>query len=287
MERAVHVHTDRVDLHTHSLFSDGTLTPTQLVAEAAALGLAGLALTDHDTMDGVDEARAAATAAGMLLVPGIEITTSFRGLSVHLLGYFLDPAHERLRELSAWQRRERDVRAREMVRLLGADFSISWDAVAAHIPPGSTVGRPHIADALVRLGVYPDRSAAFAGALQSNGKYYVAHEALDTVAAIALIRAAGGLPVLAHPAAQRQRRPIPLDRLALLAERGLYGVELDHPEHVAAWVPPLRQAARTLGLVVTGASDYHGAGKPNRLGACTTDLAVVQQMARDANTPLP
>lgn len=260
---------DRFDLHTHSVYSDGTTRPGAIATEAAAVGLTGFALTDHDTADGWDEARQAARDVGVEFLPGIEITTKFRGRSRHLLGYGIERGAGELFEALSDVRDSRWERAREMVRRISRDYAIDWDQVVGE-EDARTVGRPHIADALVTAGYFPDRSTAFAEVLHPSSPYYLGTYAIDTAEAIALVRAAGGLAVLAHPAADRQHAPMPLGDLRALAAAGLWGVELDHPENRADWLPPLRIAAAELGLRATGASDYHGAGKPNLLGECAT-----------------
>jgi predicted metal-dependent phosphoesterase TrpH len=155
------------------------------------------------------------------------------------------------------------------VRRISGDYAIDWDQVVGE-EDARTVGRPHIADALVAAGYFPDRGAVFAGVLHPSSPYYLGTYAIDTAEAIRLVRAAGGVAVLAHPAAERQHAPLPVGDLRALAAAGLWGVELDHPENRADWLPPLRAAAARLGLRATGASDYHGAGKPNLLGERST-----------------
>ncbi|MFC7765625.1 PHP domain-containing protein [Leucobacter soli] len=152
-----------------------------------------------------------------------------------------------------------------MVRRLGADFRITWDEVVGS-EDARTVGRPHIADALVAAGYFTDRTAALTQALHPASPYYLGSSAIDTTEAIRMVRAAGGVPVLAHPAAYRQRTPVGSDELREFAAAGLWGIELQHPENRDDWLPELERAAAELGLTATGASDYHGAGKPNRLG---------------------
>ena len=257
------------DLHTHSVHSDGTTRPAAIAREAAELGLTGFALTDHDTIDGWEEARDEAASAGIEFLPGIEITTKFGGRSRHLLGYGIAPQAGELVEALAAVRESRTSRAREMVRRLAPDFGITWEEVLGE-EDARTVGRPHIADALVAAGHFADRTAAFAEVLHPRSPYYLGTMAIDTVEAIRLVRAAGGVAVLAHPAADRQRMPQPESDIARFARAGLWGIELDHPENRADWLPALRVAAVDLGLTATGASDYHGAGKPNRLGERTT-----------------
>lgn len=280
---------DRYDLHTHSVHSDGTTTPTEIAREAAGLGLGGFALTDHDTTQGWDEARAAADQLGIGFLPGMEITTRDGGRSTHLLAYGLEPSHGELAAALETVRTARVERAREMVRLLGVDFGIDWDSVAGDSAEAveaedrataleRTLGRPHIADALVAAGYFPSRTEAFAGVLRPGSPYYLPTYAIETADAIRMVRDAGGLPVLAHPAAGRHSRavdPLSLERFALA---GLWGIELDHPENREDWLPQLRRLAAEHGLRVTGASDYHGAGKPNRLGERTSSAEVWEEI---------
>ncbi len=272
------------DLHTHSVHSDGTTSPTEIAQHAAELGLAGIALTDHDTISGWDEARDAARTHSLEFVPGMEITTEHAGRSRHLLAYGIDPAAGELFEALALVRSARLDRAREMVRRVARDYRISWDDVVG-TENERTVGRPHIADALVAAGYFADRSTAFERVLFPGSPYYLGTYAIATRDAIRMVSAAGGRAVLAHPAAMRQRRPTDPIELAELAEAGLWGVELDHPEHRAEWVPPLAAAAERLGLERTGASDFHGAGKPNRLGERTTPADVVGRLMAGLATP--
>ncbi|QZY52481.1 PHP domain-containing protein [Leucobacter tenebrionis] len=272
------------DLHTHSVFSDGTMRPGEIAREAAELGLAGFALTDHDTVDGWEEAREAARAVGVDFLPGIEITTKHNGRSRHLLGYGIDPAAGELFEALAEVRSSRLGRAREMVRRLSANYAITWDAVVGE-EDARTVGRPHIADALVAAGYFADRSTAFAEILHPRSPYYLGTYAIETVEAIRLVNAAGGAAALAHPAAFRQRTPTSARELREIAAAGLWAVELEHPENRADWVPALVETASELGLAVTGSSDYHGAGKPNRLGQHTTAPALVERLRERVATP--
>lgn len=265
------------DLHTHSLISDGTTRPSEIAAEAAGIGLAGFALTDHDTIDGWDEAREAAAAHGIDFLPGIEVTTKHGWHSPHVLGYGVDPTASALFDALDRVREARFSRTRRMVDLLAADYDIDWDGVVGDSEV-ITVGRPHIADALIAAGYFEDRGAAFADVLHPRSPYYVSMTALDTVEAIRLIRAAGGVAVLAHPAARRQHEPVSSEELDEYAGAGLWGIELEHPENRKRWLPALRAAAAELGLQPTGSSDFHGEGKPNRLGEHTTPLEVVERI---------
>lgn len=272
------------DLHTHSLISDGTTTATEIVAEAASLGLEGIALTDHDTIDGWDEAREAAATHGIDFLPGIEVTTKYASKSRHLLGYGIDPGFAELFTALEEVQVSRLGRARAMVDLVAKDYAITWDDVVAD-SPAVTVGRPHIADALVEAGYSLDRSAAFNDILFPGSKYYVPTYAIDTIEAIRLVRAAGGVAVLAHPVAFRQASPTPASAVYSFAAAGLYGIELDHPENREDWLPPMREAAAKCSLVVTSSSDYHGAGKPNRLGERTTAASEVAKIRELVATP--
>ncbi|MFE4470283.1 PHP domain-containing protein [Leifsonia sp. NPDC056824] len=275
-----------VDLHTHSSVSDGTETPAELVRAAAAAGLGTIAITDHDSTAGWASAAAAGAEAGVTVIPGMELSTRIEFASVHMLAYLFDPTDE---ALVAETRRIRDGRMRraeDMVRRIAEDYEITWADVLAQATEGATVGRPHIADALVARGLAADRSAAFAGILHWRSGYFQPHYAPDPATGIRLIRGAGGVPVLAHPATS-SRGVIPEDRLRRLVKAGLFGLELDHRENRAEGVAVLRGYAAKYGLRITGSSDYHGAGKPNRLGENTTDPAVVELMIEEATGAAP
>ncbi len=269
----------RYDLHTHSVHSDGTTTPAEIAEEAASIGLAGFALTDHDTVEGWKVARETAARLGIDFLPGMEITTKHDHRSTHLLAYGLEPELPELTASLSKVRSSRHGRAREMVSRLAADFDIDWASV---IEGGEdrTLGRPHIADALVNAGYYPDRGAAFEEVLHPRSPYYVPTYAIDTVDAIRMVRDAGGVSVLAHPAAGRMSRSVDVSALQEFVAAGLWGIELDHPENREEWIPPLTAFAKSNGLRITGASNYHGAGKANRLGECTSS-AETWQAIRD------
>ncbi len=256
----------RIDLHTHSTASDGTQSPAQVVAAAAVAGLDVVALTDHDTTAGWDEAARAAREHGVALVRGTEVSARASGISIHLLSYLQDPAHPALVAELDRTRDARLNRARQIVDLLAADYPITWDDVLAHSRDAVVVGRPHIADALVALGIVPDRDAAFARLLASDGPYHVPHYAPDGPDAVRAIRAAGGVPVFAHPGADARGRIVPDRVFDRLAAAGLGGIEVDHRDHSPQQRARLTAIAGRLGLLVTGSSDYHGAGKANRLG---------------------
>ncbi|GLY56454.1 metal-dependent phosphoesterase [Cellulosimicrobium cellulans] len=268
----------RIDLHTHSTASDGTDAPGEVVEAAAAAGLDVVALTDHDTTAGWAQATDAALAHGVALVRGAEISARSGGISVHVLSYLHDPAHAALLAELDRTRDARTSRARRMVDLIAEDYPITWEDVLAQTVAGTTIGRPHIADALVAAGLAPDRSAAFATILATDTPYYVPHYAPDAVVAVRGIRAAGGVPVFAHPGADGRGRVVADAVIEEMAEAGLAGLEVFHRDHDERQRARLEDLARTLGLFVTGSSDYHGAGKPNRLGENTTAPTVLEQI---------
>jgi predicted metal-dependent phosphoesterase TrpH len=274
-----------VDLHVHSRVSDGTGSPADLVSEARDAGLAMFALTDHDTTAGWAEARREAERTGLGLIPGIELSTRLEWRSVHVLGYLLDPLDPVLVAETDRIRKARRSRARRIVDRIGEDYPLSWDDVLAQTTPGSTVGRPHIADALVALGLEADRSAAFAGILHPRTGYVEPHYAPTPLKGVELITAAGGVPVIAHPGASGRDRVLPEPVVAQLVDAGLFGFELHHRENTAEGARRVAELIERFGLEATGSSDYHGTGKPNRLGEHVTDPAVVERLlARGTGT---
>jgi 3',5'-nucleoside bisphosphate phosphatase len=275
-----------IDLHAHSTASDGTDAPAGVVVAAAEAGLDVVALTDHDTTAGWAAAAAQAAVTGVTVVLGSEISARWEGISVHLLCYLQDPGHPALLAEIERTRTARLSRARTMVGLLAADFDLTWDDVMAHTGADATVGRPHIADALVARGVVPDRSAAFTTMLVPSSRYYVPHYAPDARDAVAAIRAAGGVPVFAHPGADQRGRTVPDAAVEQLVDAGLAGLEVHHRDHSPAQVGRLSALAERLGLLVTGSSDYHGGGKPNRLGEHTTERAVLERIEEQGTTAL-
>jgi predicted metal-dependent phosphoesterase TrpH len=260
-----------IDLHAHSTASDGTTPPAALPRLAAEAGLTVLALTDHDTFAGLAAASVASAASDIELVPGVEISCRLDDAEVHLLGLFVDPLHALLAaelELIRTDRTRRAVRMVERCRELGAP--ISQEQVEA-IAAGAPLGRPHIAAALAAVGI---TDAFTSDWIADGGRADVPKHVLSTVDAIGLVRAAGGVAVLAHPRSVKRRAEVSDTQLARLAEAGLAGIEADHPEQPPEVRERLREVAGELGLLVTGSSDFHGARKAVRLGECTTSPEV-------------
>ncbi|MFD4158578.1 PHP domain-containing protein [Streptomyces hydrogenans] len=277
----------RIDLHSHSTASDGTDTPAELVRNAVAAGLDVVALTDHDTTRGHAEAIAAAP-EGLTVVPGAELSCRLDGIGLHMLAYLFDPEEPALLAERELVRDDRVPRARAMVaklQLLGVP--VTWEQVARIAGDGS-VGRPHVAEALVELGVVPDVSGAFTAEwIADGGRAHVEKHELDPADAIRLVKAAGGVTVLAHPAAVKRGRVVPESALAALAEAGLDGIEVDHMDHDEPTRARLRGLAKELGLLVTGSSDYHGSRKTCRLGEYTTDPEIYGEITRRATGAFP
>ncbi len=272
----------RIDLHTHSTASDGTDTPEQLVRVARTAGLDVLAITDHDTTAGW-EAAARARPEGLTLIRGSEFSCKYvdpngTRTGLHLLGYLFDPEHDQLRSERQRLRESRLGRGQAIVANLVADgVPITWQRVS-ELADGGAVGRPHIGRALVEQGLVPDVSAAFATFLSSQSKYYVRKADSDVFDVIRLVRAAGGVPVFAHPLARRRGPVVDDDAIAAMTAAGLAGVEIEHPDHAEPDRAHLRALAADLGLLGTGSSDYHGTNKPTPIGACTTDPDVYAEL---------
>ncbi len=262
----------RIDLHTHSAASDGTDTPADLVRAAEAAGLDVVALTDHDAMSGWAEAAAAADEVGITLVPGLEISTSFHHRGVHLLAYLPDPTHQPL--VAALDRilAGRTARTPAIVEALrGHGIDITEDDVRRESGGSVAAGRPHVADALVRLGHADDRTQAFTDLLNPGRPGYANRYAAPLEEMIPIIADAGGVSVIAHPWGRSGRAVLDGAAIAELQRLGLAGIEVDHQDHSDAARSELRGIARDLDLIVTGSSDHHGLGKVDHdLGVNTT-----------------
>jgi predicted metal-dependent phosphoesterase TrpH len=259
-----------IDLHAHSSVSDGTETPAELVAAGVAAGLGVLAITDHDSTAGWVPAFEAAEGTGITIVPGMELSTQLDSASVHILAYLIDPAHPQLLAETETIRAERLHRAESMVRRIAVDYALDWEDVVAQTTPGATVGRPHIADALVARGHVTDRSAAFQSILHWRGGYYRPHQAPKPLTGVELVVAAGGVPVLAHPGGRGPDRLFNDKRIRQLVDAGLAGIEVGHRDNPPAARERWAAIAEQYDLIVTGSSDYHGVGKPNVLAEHTT-----------------
>ena len=276
-----------IDLHTHSSVSDGTETPAQLMRAAVVAGLGAIALTDHDSTAGWQEARAAASGTGLIVIPGMELSTRSGWRSVHVLAYLFNPSDAGIVRETARIREARLRRAESIVERLALDYDISWRDVLEQTTVGATVGRPHIADALVARGHVPNRSAAFESILHPRTGYFEPHYAPDPLDGVKLIVAAGGVPVLAHPATRGADDVIPESRIKSLVDAGLFGLEVDHRDNTAAGKGRLREIAQKFGLELTGSSDYHGAGKPNRLAENSTAPGVLDKIIERATGSEP
>jgi len=269
----------RVDLHTHTLFSDGLLTPEAVVAHALEHSLAALAITDHDSIDGVERARVAAGSA-LELVPGIEISSSLDGADLHILGYYVDPTEAGLLEALARFREERLRRAQAMVeRLAALGAVVDFDEVLELAGPG-VVGRPHVAEALLRGGHVETMDEAFRRFIGAHGEAFVQRPSFRPERAIDLIHAAGGVSVLAHPGSSVSDLVI-----EQLAAAGLRGLEVWHPQHGAVAVRRFHALARRLDLLETGGSDYHGGAHGAQLGDLAVPASVLGPLKQAAGVP--
>lgn len=266
------------DLHLHSNHSDGTEAPARVMHQAHAAGVRTAALTDHDRTTGWHEAGDAAVALGMTFVPGMELSAKHEWRSVHVLGYLFDPADAALSAETDRIRGDRIGRAERIVRSISRDYDLTWDDVLAQTAEDATVGRPHIADALVARGIVRDRTEAFDGILHPREGYYEPHYAPDPLTAVRLITEAGGVAVIAHPVTAGRDRMMPLAFIERLIAAGLGGFEIDHRENTAQGKALLREIAARHDLIVTGSSDYHGAGKPNRPGENTTSDEMIARL---------
>jgi predicted metal-dependent phosphoesterase TrpH len=262
-----------IDLHTHTTFSDGTFTPTELVNQALERGLSTISVSDHDSTEGLPEAFEAADGTGLEVVPGTEFSTVYDGQACHVLCYWMDLENE---EFQAELRRLRDdrfIRGERMVqRLQELGYPISFERVK-EIAQGGNIVRPHVAQALVEAGVVEEIEQAFTHELiGAGGRAYVEKHALGPVESLALIKRAGGLAVIAHPGLWREGLGVGDELIEELAGAGLDGIETAHPDHTPEMEARYREMARRLGLVATGSSDCHGTRyDPVRLGSVTTD----------------
>jgi predicted metal-dependent phosphoesterase TrpH len=274
-----------IDLHTHTSYSDGTDTPAQLINKALAAGISIIGLTDHDSISGWQEATDALR-TGISLVPGAEISCQTPdGISVHILGLLFDSNNSELMSTLEKTRENRHGRMGKIIaRINEAGIDITMDDVLEQLSDGATLGRPHLADALVKKGIVASRDEAFTQMLHNNSKYYVSHYSPTPEAAIKLIKAAGGVSVIAHPMASHRGRTISLETFGSIIQAGLDGIEVDHRDHSPEEKSQLIKLANESNLVMTGASDYHGNGKLNTLGEYTTKPEQWEKLESRSNT---
>jgi len=275
------------DLHTHTVHSDGTTQPEDNVSLAKEIGLAGLALTDHDTVSGWTRMRDACARHGLAFIPGIELSTERDGRSVHLLGYWVDPEDAALADECDRLRHERSRRAEDICTRLDA-LGVGVDVARVREFAGSApIGRPHIASAMIAAGHVPDIQTAFDDFLADDGPAYVPKYAVDPVRGLRLLTAAGGAVVLAHPGVSEDGGgPVTPELLAELAEAGLAGVEVDHPAHEPDVAERWRGLAREHDLLVTGGSDFHGERKDLKIGERTTTADTLEHLQALASSEM-
>lgn len=267
------------DLHTHTVCSDGTTTPEHNVRLALAVGLEGLGVTDHDTTEPLERAKAAADGTTLEIVPGVEFSAELDGSSVHVLGYWMNPEDQALQTEMDRLRNERFRRAQQIVdkfNELGVPVAFARVRELAGEAP---IGRPHIARAVVETGAAGDLQEVFDTWLADGGPANVPKYAVDPVTAVRLIVAAGGVAVVAHPGLYgRGDHGIATETIEAMVEAGMVGIEADHPDHSEEDRQRYRDLARAHRLVVTAGSDFHGERKDNELGEATTPREVVEQL---------
>ena len=273
-----------IDLHTHTNCSDGTDSPRELVNKAIVQGLEVLGISDHDTTSGWKEAIE--TLRGSLkLALGSEISCLTNdGVSVHMLGLLFDPDHEEMQRVLEETRDGRLPRMRKMIEKMRAEgMDISMEDVEQAMPAGATMGRPHLADALVAKKIVKSRDEAFIDLLHNESRFYVSHAAPTPVEAIALIRRAGGVAVIAHPFASHRGQILKPEDFSELVTAGLNGIEVDHRDQNPDERAMLRTIAHELDLVITGSSDYHGTGKLNSLAENHTHREQWEKLESQSN----
>jgi predicted metal-dependent phosphoesterase TrpH len=273
-----------IDLHTHTNCSDGTDSPRELVNKAIVQGLEVLGISDHDTTSGWKEATE--TLRGSLkLALGSEISCLTRdGISVHMLGLLFDPEHAEMQQVLEETRDGRLPRMRKMIEKMRAEgMDISMADVEQAMPTGATMGRPHLADALVAKKIVKSRDEAFVDLLHNESRFYVSHAAPTPAEAIALIRRAGGVAVIAHPFASHRGQILKAEDFSELVAAGLNGIEVDHRDQNPDERAMLRSIAKEIDLVITGSSDYHGTGKLNSLAENHTHREQWEKLESQAN----
>ena len=268
-----------IDLHTHSTFSDGSLTPEELIQEAVRAGLSAIALTDHDTTAGVPRLMAAAASTSVRAIAGVEISADVKSGTMHMLGYMIDPENHTLIERLKWLREGREVRNAEILEKLNRlGFGLTWEEVAAFAGE-DVVGRPHFAQALLARKLVKDKDEAFDKYLGKNKPAYADRRRMSPENSIQLIRGAGGIPVLAHPFTLNLSADALKKQVAELRDFGLGGIEVFYSEHTPPMTSQYLNLTKELGLVATGGSDFHGAMNPDvRLGSGFGSLQVADEI---------
>jgi predicted metal-dependent phosphoesterase TrpH len=269
-----------IDLHVHTNRSDGTFTPTEAVKLAAERGLDGIAVTDHDTTEGLAEASDAAREAGIELLSGVEFSAEYQGTSIHVLGYFMDLDDEAFQEELTRLRDDRFRRGEMIVeKLQELGYDISFERVRA-IAGGGNIVRPHIAQAMVEAGIVPTEEDAFTQEfIADGGRASVNKHALDPLDAVDLIGQAGGACVLAHPGMWGDQTSVPNELIEAMASRGMAGLETDHTDHTPEQRERYRAIAKRVGVVPTGGSDCHGTRyDPIRMGSFATDPDRIEEL---------
>ncbi len=274
-----------IDLHTHTNKSDGTDSPRQLINKAISLGMSVIGVTDHDTTSGWAEATESLRGT-LSLALGSEISCLTEdGMSVHMLGLLFDGEHAAMQVMLEETRDGRLPRMRKMIeKMRHAGIDISMEDVYKALPNGATLGRPHLADALVNKGIIESRDEAFQGMLNNGSEFYVSHAAPTPEDAIRMIRSAGGVAVIAHPFASLRGKTLGVSDFKSLVDAGLNGIEVDHRDQNPDERAMLRGVAQDLDLVITGASDYHGNGKLNSLGEYGTSPDQWERLESQSNS---
>lgn len=272
-----------IDLHLHTTASDGRSSPAALVAEVAARGVTTMAVTDHDTTAGLAEARAAASAAGLTFFDGIEVTAVHGGRDIHVLGYFIDPTNAGLATFLTAQRERRRERLVEMAeKLARAGVPVGIDTVIALAPPGKSLGRPALAQALVSAGYVRDVAEAFDRYLAEGRPAYASRDGADPATVVGEIRRAGGIAAMAHPGKMNKD-----DIIAPMVEAGMEAIEVFHPDHSLDDQIRYREFAVRFNLVATGGSDYHGpgSGREHGLGVVSLPPPALEALLARAGRP--
>ncbi|TRZ71979.1 MAG: PHP domain-containing protein [Streptomycetaceae bacterium] len=274
-----------IDLHTHTNRSDGTDSPRELINKAISLGMSVIGVTDHDTTSGWAEATESLRGTlGLALGSEISCLTE-DGISVHMLGLLFDGGHTEMQIMLEETRDGRLPRMRKMIeKMRQTGIDIAMEDVYEALPEGATLGRPHLADALVNKGIIKSRDEAFQGMLNNDSQFYVSHAAPTPEVAIGIIRSAGGVAVIAHPFASLRGKILQTSDFKSLVDAGLNGIEVDHRDQNPDERAMLREIALDLDLVITGASDYHGSGKLNSLGEYGTSPDQWERLEAQSNS---